>query len=117
VNPASVMVDVTDANHGENRRNVAKDSSNNWVMMSNTGSEAGERVASSRGVVVPLIGAGPWLVGAKWGGISDFLSDFGSFCVRPMSAAFLVGFLAFQHNRVGTDESSMPMRVTRFSIS
>ena len=43
------MVDVTDSNHGENRRNVAKNSSNNWVMMSNIGSEAGERLASLGG--------------------------------------------------------------------
>ena len=66
------------------------------------------------GVVVLLIGAGSWRVGEKWGGISDFLSDFGSFCVWTLLAAVLMGFLAFWPNRVGTDESSMPMRVTRF---
>ena len=60
-------------------------------------------------VVVLLIGAGPWRVGAKWGGISDFLSDFGSFCVWTMSAAVHVGFWAFPPNQVGKDESSMPM--------
>jgi hypothetical protein len=43
------MVVVTDANHVENGRNVAKTSSNNWVMISKTGSEASERVASSGG--------------------------------------------------------------------
>ena len=44
-----VSVTVEDANHDENRRNVAKKSSNNWVIMSNTGLKASERVATSGG--------------------------------------------------------------------
>ena len=72
--------------------------------------------SASGGVMELMIGAGPWRVGAKWGSNTDFLSDFGSFCVRTISAAVLLYFFAFQPNRVGMDESSMTMWVTRFSV-